>query len=119
MVKKFNAFETIDTSYLVKKADYDVEIKDFEDKIPDHSVYITTNDFNKFSGTKFNEKLKGAKLATHKVHGIIEQYALENNKRIEKLQTFHFSYFLGKNYFVNDRSQNYLVFQLMTKYFKM
>ena len=41
-----------------------MKIKDIEDKIPDHSVYITSNDFNRFSGTIFDERLKGPQLAT-------------------------------------------------------
>ena len=37
---------------------------------------------------------------------------------MKKLQTFELSCFRGKNYFENDGTQNYLVFQPRTKYFK-
>ena len=32
--------------------------KDVEDKSPIHAVYFMTNDFNKFSATIFDERLK-------------------------------------------------------------
>ena len=38
---------------------------------------------------------------------------------LNKLKTFDFSYFIGKNYFGQDGTQNYLVFQPMYRYFKM
>ena len=37
---------------------------------------------------------------------------------LKKLQTFGSSYFRDKNDFENDRTQNYLVFQSVNKYFK-
>ena len=61
-----------------------MKIKDIEDKIPDHSVYNTTNDFNRFSSTILQD------LDT------AEQCTIENKKRIEKLQAFDFSYFYQK-----------------------
>ena len=44
-----------------KKTEYDAKIKDIEHKIIDHSVYITTNTFNKFSDVLFDESLKQQK----------------------------------------------------------
>ena len=38
---------------------------------------------------------------------------------MEKLKTFDSSYFIGKIHFEEDGAQNYLVFQLMYRYFKM
>ena len=38
---------------------------------------------------------------------------------MEKLKTFDSSYFIGKNHFEEERSQNYLVFQPMYGYFKL
>ena len=35
-----------------------------------------------------------------------------------KLKTFDSSYFIGKSHFEEDGTQNYLVFQLMYRYFK-
>ena len=37
---------------------------------------------------------------------------------LKKLKTFDSSYFKGKNYFEEDETQNYLVFQPMYRYFK-
>ena len=61
-----------------------MKIKDIEDKIPDHSVYNTTNDFNRFSSTILQDL------------GTAEQCTIKNKKRIEKLQAFDFSYFYKK-----------------------
>ena len=38
---------------------------------------------------------------------------------LNKLKTFDFGYFIGKNHFAEDGTQNYLVFQPMHKYFKV
>ena len=38
---------------------------------------------------------------------------------LNKLKTFHLSYFIGKSHFEEDGTQNYLVFQPMYKYFKV
>ena len=37
---------------------------------------------------------------------------------LKKLKTLNLSYFIGKNYFEEDGTQNYLVFQLIRKYFE-
>ena len=42
-----NAIQTIDTSYLVKKDDYNRKIVEIEKKIPVHDNYITTPEYNK------------------------------------------------------------------------
>ena len=42
-----------------------------------------------------------------------------NKNELEKLQTFDSSYFRGKSHFEEDGTQNYLVFQPLTKYFKV
>ena len=38
---------------------------------------------------------------------------------LNKLKTFDSSYFIGKSHFEEDGTQNYLVFQPMSKYFKI
>ena len=38
---------------------------------------------------------------------------------MNKLKTFDLSYFISKNYFEEDGSQNYLVFQPIIRYFKV
>ena len=64
-----------------------------ENKIADISSLVKKSDYN----TKITE--------------------VENN--IKKLETFDFSYFRGKNYFDEDGTQNYLIFQPIYKYFKL
>ena len=50
MVKKVNAIQTIETSDLIKKADYDTKVDEIERKIPNHDIYITTTGFNNEQG---------------------------------------------------------------------
>ena len=38
---------------------------------------------------------------------------------LKKLKIFDSSYFIGKSHFEEDRTQNYLVFQPMYRYFKI
>ena len=64
-VKKANVIETIDSSDFIKKADYVTNIDDIKKKILNHDKYITTNDFNKFSGAIFDERLKQENLVTN------------------------------------------------------
>ena len=66
MVKNVNAIQVVDTSNLVSKADYNTKIDEIEKKIPDHSKYITTPEFNKLTAENLSERLKEAKLATKK-----------------------------------------------------
>ena len=54
-VKKLEAIQAIDTNKLVEKTDCNAKIKDIEDKIPDHFVYINTNTFNKFFSKLFDD----------------------------------------------------------------
>ena len=51
MVKKTNIINTADTSHLVKKTDYSININEIEKKITDHNhdKYITTQEFNKLT----------------------------------------------------------------------
>ena len=38
---------------------------------------------------------------------------------LNKLKTFDSDYFIGKSHFEEDGTQNYLVFQQLSKYFKV
>ena len=40
------------------------------------------------------------------------------NNELNKLKTFDFAYFIGKNHFEEDGVQNYSVFQPVYRYFK-
>ena len=105
--------DKIDTSNSVKKTDYNTKITEIEEKIPDTSNLATktalTTVENKISDT--NSLVKKSDYNT-KISGI------ENN--IEKLQAYDLSYFKGKQYFdEGSGKQNYLVFLLIGKYFKL
>ena len=43
----------------------------------------------------------------------------EYKNEFKKLNIFDSSYFIGKNYFKEDGAQNYLVFQPISRYFKI
>ena len=42
-----------------------------------------------------------------------------NEKKLQKLNTYDLSYFRGKNYFDEDGTQNYYIFQPISKYLKV
>lgn len=65
---------------------------------------------NKFSSTTISERLKQAKLTKKEDLSNVEQRAIENKERIEKLQIFYLNYFLGKSNFGDDEKQHYLLF---------
>ena len=67
-----------------------------EVKIPDHSKYITTPEFNTFAGSVFDTKLKQAILAAGIDVNGVSQCANKNKDIIEKLKTFDLSCFLCK-----------------------
>ena len=60
MTKKINAIQTIGTSNLVKIADYNTNIHEIEKKIPNHDIYITTQEFNKLTADNFVVRLAQA-----------------------------------------------------------
>ena len=55
LVKKVNAIQTTDASYLVRKIDYNTKINEIEKKITnhDHDKYISTEEFNKLTAGNF------------------------------------------------------------------
>ena len=119
-------------SSLVKKTDYDTKISALEKKVTDHDhcKYITIPDFNTLAAIVFNVRLAQANLLTktdfdaklssinRKITSIKSKHLLVENE-LKNLKMFDSSYFRGKNYFENDGTQNYLVFQPMNKYFEI
>ena len=65
--------------------------------------------------TDFDAKLLGLnkKITQDKTKHLLVDYELN------KLKTFDSSYFIGKSRFEEDGTQDYLVFQLMYRYFKV
>ena len=49
----------------------------------------------------------------------INREITKNENELKKLKTFDLIYFRGKSHFEEDRTQNYLVFQPINRYFKV
>ena len=101
----------------------------------DYDKYITTQEFNKLTSKKFVARLAQANLASkNKVaslvkkrgqtknlnkevtpnkskHSLVENEFKKLRDKIEKLQTFDSSLFIGRRYFLNDEAHLYLKFQ--------
>ena len=66
-VKNVNAIQTTGTSNLVKKTDYNIKINEIEKRIADNdhsNIYITTQEFNKFTADNFVARLARANVAS-------------------------------------------------------
>ena len=121
-----------DISSLVKKTDYNTKISDIEKKITDHEhdKYITTPEFNTIAASVFNATLAAQTDLIRKpefdfkLKGISDRVTLNKSKyflvenELNKLEKFDGAYYRGKNYFEDDGTQNYLVFQGACKYFQ-
>ena len=119
-------------SSLIKKTDYDRKISEIEKKPTDHNheKYITTPKFNTLTADAFEARLEQANLVTktdfeNSVPSLDSEIAANKTKNesieneFKKLKTFDASYFRGKSHIEEDGTQNYLVFQPITKYFKV
>ena len=119
-------------SDLVNKTDYNTKITEIESKLNnhDHDKYISTPEFNNLAADVFNGRLAQANLITKtdfdaKLSSLNRKITANKTKKLlvenelNKLKTFDSSYFIGKSYFEEDGTQNYLVFQPINKYFKV
>ena len=88
-------------------------------------IYIDTSEFNKLAADVFNAILSQATLITKTDFDaklstlnrkITQKQIVENESK--KLKIFDLSYFIGRRYFEEDGTPNYLVFQPLSKYFK-
>ena len=91
---------------------------------------IDISEFNKLAADVFNARLAQANLITktefdsklsslnRKITKNKTDHLLVQNE-LNKLKTFDSGYFIGKSHFEEDGTQNYLVFQPMSKYFKI
>ena len=118
-------------SNLVKKTDYNTKVTEIENKLNNHNhdKYIDTQVFNRLAADVFNAKLTQANLVTkrdfdeklsnldRKITKNKTDHLLFQNE-LKKLKTFDLGYFIGKSHFEEDGTQNYLVFQPITRYFK-
>ena len=119
-------------SNLVNKTDYNTKITEVENKLNNHNhdKYTDTQEFNKLVADVFNARLAQVNLITktdfdaklssrnRKITSNKAKHLLVENK-FKKLKTFDSSYFIGKSHFEKDGTQNYLVFQPMSKYSKL
>ena len=116
-------------SSLGKKTDYNTKISEIEGKINNHShdKYITTPEFINLAAGAFDARLARANLVTKtdfdiKLKKISDRVTLNKRKHLlvetelKKLNTFDAAYYRRKNYFEEDGTHNYLVFQGVYKY---
>ena len=108
-----------------KKTDYDTKITEIEKKLTNnnHDKYIATPEFNTLTANVFDARLAQANLITKidfnaKLSSLNRKQLLVENE-LQKLKTFDWSYFRGKSHFEEDGTQNYSVFQLVQRYFKV
>ena len=101
---------------LVKKTDYDRKVSEIDKKLTDHkqSEYITT--------TEFNARLVQANLVTKtdfdsKISSLNRK--IVSNKTKDIAIANELGYFRGKNQFDEDGTQNYYIFQPISKYVKV
>ena len=117
-------------SILVKKKN--AKVTDIENKFNNHNhdKYIDTQEFNKLAAHIFNARIAHENSITKtdfddKLSNLNRKITSNKTKHVlvenefKKLKTFDSGYFIGKNYFEEDDTQNYLVFQPMHKYFKI
>ena len=98
------------------------KISEVENKIPDNSKYITTQELNKLMAENFAAKLKQADLVNktdfyNKLTSFNNQTTSnkikhsEVQKRLNSLKTKDYNFLLGRTYFKsNDGSQNTYVY---------
>ena len=117
-----------DVSKLVKKkAEYDTKTSESESK------YLTTADYNKCTRNSVANQIKSKNVVDKSdMSRFIKNADLDKKlailpakaelkaeqDKILKLQAFDWSSFRGKCHFEKDCTQNYLVFQLIYRYFK-
>ena len=121
-------YKTPSVNSLVIKTDYDTKISAIEKKLTDHNhdKCITTPEFNTLAADLFNARLVQADFIRKtdfdaKLSSLNRKVTANKSKNIEnklkKLKTFDSSYFIGKNHFEEDGTQNYLVFQPINRHF--
>ena len=117
--------EIFSISNLVKEADYNTKVTETENKLNNHNhdKCIDTSEFNKLAADVFNARVAQANLITKtdfdaKLSSfnrkVMENFLVKNE--LNKLKTFDSSYFIGKSHIEEGGTQNYLVFQTISKF---
>ena len=85
-----------------------------------HDKYITTTEFNALAADVFNSRLAQPNLIA-KTDFDAKLWSLNRKLRQVKQRIYllKMSYFIDKSYFEEDGTQNYLVFQPISRYFKV
>ena len=122
----------LDVTNLVNKTDYNTTVTEIENKLINynHGKYIDNLEFIKSAADVFNARIVQANLITKtdfdsKLSNINRKITSNKTKHLlvenelNKLKTFDYSYFIGKSHFEEDGTQNYLVFQTVSRYFKI
>ena len=108
-------------SGLVRKTDYNTKITEIENKLNNHNhdKQITTPKFNNLAADVFNARLAQANLITKTDFDATLSSLNRTITKNKSKKTFDSSHFIGKSHFAKDGTQNYLVFQPLSKYFKL
>ena len=118
-------------SNLVKKTDYDKNTG-VENKLNNHyhDKYTDTSEFTKLAIDVYNARIAQSNLITKtdfdakmsNINKKITQYKRKNlllENELNKLKAFDSSYYNSKSYFEEDGNPNYLIFQPISRYFKI
>ena len=108
---------------VIQSRKHNTKITEIEKKLTDqkHGEYITTPEFNKLAANVFNMRLAQANLVTKTD---LDAKLSSLNKKITSNKTRHLliknelGYFRGKNHFDENGTQNYYIFQPISKYLK-
>ena len=90
--------EIPDLSSLVTNTTLVITIREVENRIPNHDRYITTSEFNSFSDTILDERLKQGNLVTKADLDTVSPSTNKSEEKIDKFNKFDLSYF-QKNIF--------------------
>ena len=118
--------------FWLKKTNCNIKITEIEKKLTDHNhdKFITTPYFNVLVLDAFNERLAHANLITKtdfdaKLSRFTRKITANKTKiffvknELHKSEIFDSIYFIGKSHFKEDDTRNYLVFQAISRYFKV
>ena len=96
LFKKVNSIHAIDISELLKETDNDTKTKDIKKRVSTHDNHITTTEFNQFSGTLRDDRLKqGILVIKSDIADIITKTHFDEkptniNKKVTLNKTKHF-----------------------------
>ena len=114
---------------MLKKTDYHTKTTEIENNLI-YGKYITTPEFNTLAADVFNARLSLANLVpktnfdntVSSLDSKIDKNITKNEStenELKQLKTFDLDYVIGKGCFEEDVEQNYLLFQLIKRYFKI